>query len=155
VETWVKAPPLRGARILLAAECVKNLYPDIFSQLSEGRVALTCCPEAENPTLLMGKLASIVRCSRPAELVVVSVEGSPHCFLLHAAVNEALFDVGARELPVRHYVVLEGRLIEVSEEAARVARYLHIVQKAIEKCPELLEELKRYSLEHRWASGTG
>jgi len=155
VQTWVKAPPLRGAKILLAAECVKTLYPDIFSQLSEGRVALTCCPEAENPTLLMGKLASIVRCSKPVELVVVSIEGSPHCFLLHAAVNEALFDVGARELPVRHYVVLEGRLIEVSEEAARVARYLHIVQKAIEKCPELLEELERYSLEHRWARERG
>ena len=152
-ETWVKAHLLRGARVLLAAECVKNLYPEVFKRLSEGRVAFTCCPEVENTTLLMGKLASIIRCSEPAEIVVASIEGSPHCLLLHMALNEALFDVGATERPVvRHYVVLEGQLIEVSEEAARVARYLHLVQKAIEKCPELLDELGRYSLEHKWAS---
>ena len=152
-ETWVKAPPLRGARVLLAAECVKNLYPDIYEGLSKGRVALTCCPETENPTLLMGKLASTIRCSRPREVVVVSIEGSPHCLLLHMALNEALFVSGAREVVVKHYVVLEGRLIEVSEEAARLARYLHLVQKALEKYPELLDELGKYSLEHKWAKG--
>ncbi len=152
-ETWVKASPLRRARILLAAECVKNLYPDIFKELAEGRVVLTCCPETENPTMLMGKLASMMTCSKPAEIVVASIEGSPHCLLLHMALNEALFVAKIRDVEVRHYVVLDGRLIEVSEEAARLARYLHLVQKALEKCPELLEELGRYSLEHKWATG--
>ena len=150
-ETWVKTPSLREASILLAAECVRKIYPELFKKLAEGREAFVCCPETENPTMLMGKLASIITCSRPGEIVVVSIEGSPHCLLLHMALNEALFVAKAKEVSVKHYVVLEGRLIEVSEEAARVARYLHLVQKAIEKCPELLEELERYSLEHRWA----
>jgi len=152
-ETWVKSPPLRGASILLAAECVEKLYPDLFKDLSRGREAFTCCPETENPTMLMGKLASIITCSRPREIVVVSIEGSPHCLLLHMAINEALFVAKERQVQVKHYVVLDGQLIEVSEEAARVARYLHLVQKAIEKCPELLEELKKHSLEHKWAVG--
>ena len=152
-ETWVKAPILRGARVLLAAECVKNLYPEVFEELAEGRVAFTCCPETENPTMLMGKLASAITCSKPVEIVVVSIEGSPHCLLLHMALNEALFVAKARDLAVKHYVVLEGRLIEVSEEAARVARYLHLVQEAIERCPDLLEKLGHYSLEHKWARG--
>ena len=116
-------------------------------------MAFTCCPEVENATLLMGKLASIIRCSEPAEIVVASVEGSPHCLLLHMALNEALFDTGARGVEVKHYVVLEGELLEVSEEAARVARYLHLVQKALDRCPDLLDELEKYSLEHRWAKG--
>jgi len=150
-ETWVKAPSLKGADILLAADRVKKIYPGLFEELAKGRAAFLCCPETENPTMLMGKLASIITCSKPREIVIVSIEGSPHCLLLHMAINEALFVAKAKEVSVKHYVVLEGRLIEVSEEAARVARYLHLVQKAIEKYPELLEELERYSLEHKWA----
>lgn len=152
-ETWVKAPPLKGARILLAAECVKNLYPEVFEELSKGRVVFTCCLEVENATLLMGKLASIIRCSKPKEIAVASIEGSPHCLLLHMAVNEALFDTQARDITVKHYVVLEGEVVEVSEEAARIARYLHLVEEALRRCPDLLEKLKEHSLEHRWASG--
>ncbi len=138
--------------MLLAAECVKTLYPEVFEKLADGRVAFTCCPETENPTMLMGKLASAITCSKPVEIVVASIEGSPHCLLLHMALNEALFVAKVRDVRVRHYVVLEGRLIEVSEEAARLARYLHLVQKALERCPDLLEELGRHSLEHKWAT---
>jgi len=149
-QTWVKAPPLRNAKVLLAAECVKNLYPKVFEKLSEGRVVLTCCPEAEPSTLVMGKLASILRCSKPKEITVASIEGSPHCFLLHASVNEAIF-VSKVETPTKHYVVLNGETIEISPEAVRVARYLHLTQKCIETKPEILEELSKYSLEHKWA----
>ncbi|RLI11728.1 4Fe-4S ferredoxin, partial [Candidatus Bathyarchaeota archaeon] len=59
-ETWVKTPSLREASILLAAECVRKIYPELFKKLAEGREAFVCCPETENPTMLMGKLASII-----------------------------------------------------------------------------------------------
>jgi len=149
--TWVKSAPLRGASFLIAATCVKNLYPEVFRKLSQGRVALITCPEDDNSTQVMGKLASMVRCSKPKDIVAVSIEGSPHCLLIHAAVNEALFVLGEK-IPTKHYVVLNGELIEIEPEAVRVARYLHLVDRLIKEKPEILETLRKYSLEYKWAS---
>ncbi len=151
--TWVKAPPLRGASILVAATCVETLYPEVFREFSRGRVALITCPEDENPTQVMGKLASMCRCSKPREIVAVSIEGSPHCLLIHAAINEALFVLGEK-IPTKHYVVLEGKPIRIEPETVRVARYLHLVNQLIKEKPEILEKLREYSLEHKWATST-
>jgi len=149
VQIWVKAPFLRGASLLVAGECVQAIYPKVFQKFADGKVVLTGCPEAENVGGIMGKLASIITCSRPREITVLTVEGSPHCFTLHAAVNEALFITGA-EIPSRHFVVVNGRAVEVSPESVRVGRYLHLVQKCIEKYPSILEELGSLSLEHQF-----
>lgn len=111
------------------------------------RVVLTSCPEVENAKLIMGKLASIITCSKPREITVLTIDGSPHCFQLHASANEALFITKAN-VPLRHFVIVEGKASEVSAESVRVGRYLHLVQKCIRKNPEVLKDLRRYSLEH-------
>ncbi len=111
-------------------------------------MVLTSCPEVENAEMIMGELTSILRCSNPSDLTVLTMEGSPHCFLLHAAANEALF-ITKSDVPLSHFVILEGKAIEVSSDSVRVARYLHLVQKCIQRCPDVLEDLTRHSLEHR------
>jgi len=151
IEIWVKAPLLREASLLLVGECVQVIYPRIYKNFVEGRVALTSCPEAESAGAIMGKLASIITCSRPKEITVLTVEGSPHCFVLHAAMNEALFVTGSN-IPSKHFVIVKGEPIEVSPESVRVGRYLHLTQKCIEKYPEILKELSRHSLEHRYSA---
>ncbi|MEM3326618.1 MAG: 4Fe-4S ferredoxin, partial [Thermoproteus sp.] len=97
---------------------------------------------------LYGKMARMFKSSRPRSLTVVSIEGSPHCLLLHASANEAEYILGGK-IPKRHFVVVDGReLREISPDAVRVARYLHIVDELIKKRPEVLEELKKHSLEY-------
>ncbi len=148
VETWVKAPFLRGASLLLIGECVQNVFPVVYERFAEGRVVLTSCPEAENSGLITGKLASILACSNPREVTVLTVDGSPHCFTLHASLNTALFVTKAR-VPSKHFVIVNGEAVEVSPESVRLGRYLHLVQRCIRGCPEILEDLGRYSLEHQ------
>jgi hypothetical protein len=77
---------------------------------------------------------------------LLTVDGSPHCFTLHAALNQAKF-LTRSDVPGRHYVVIDGKAVEVSPESVRVGRYLHLVQECIQACPEILEKLARYSLE--------
>ncbi len=150
--TWVKAPILKGADLLVASACLPVVAPEIFKELAEGRTVLLACPERENPTHY-GKIASIIRSSRPRSVVVVTVEGSPHCFTLHASVNEAEYILGEK-LNKKHYVVVNGReLKEISPDAVRVARYLHLVDWLIREKPEVLERLKALSLEYRKALG--
>ncbi|RLI44486.1 4Fe-4S ferredoxin [Candidatus Bathyarchaeota archaeon] len=152
IETWVKAPFLKGASLLLVSECAQSVYPEVYKRFMKERVVLTSCPEAENAEMLMGKLAAILTCSDIKDLTVLTMEGSPHCLMLHAAANEAMFITKAK-VPFSHFVILNGKAIEVSSESVRVARYLHLVQKCVQKCSDILEDLNGLSLEHRCSRG--
>lgn len=148
--TWAKAPQLKGADVAIVAACLPFINRELYERVAEGKVVLLACPEQE-PTALYGKIASMIRSTKPRSLTVVSIEGSPHCALLHASVNEAEYILGER-VERRHYVVLDAKeLKEISPDAARVARYLHLVQKLVEKNPEILKELEKYSLEYNAA----
>ena len=146
--TWVKAPPLRGADLLIVSACLPIVNPELFEKLSKDHVVLLACPERESPTHY-GKIASMVRSSRPRSLTVITIDGSPHCFTLHASVNEAEYILGER-IPREHYVVVNGNeLVRISPDAVRVARYLSVVQKVIDSDPGILKYLESLSLEYR------
>jgi len=146
--THVKAPILKRASILLVGECVQDIFPKIHKQFAKERVVLTSCPEAENIGLIIGKTATILACSRPREVAVLTIDGSPHCFMLHAALNQALF-LTKEKTPTRHFVIADGKALEVSAESIRVGRYLHLVQKCVQKHPKILQELSSHSLEQQ------
>jgi len=151
--TWVKTPYIREEHKewLIASACLPIVAPKIFEDLSKDRAVLLACPEKESPTHY-GKIASMIRSCDPEKIIVATVEGSPHCFTLHASVNEAEYILG-RKVNREHYVVLEGKeLIKIDLQAVRVARYLHLVNKLVKDNPSILEELSSYSLEHRKTS---
>ncbi len=147
LETYVKSSFLKKASILIVGECVQNTFPNIYKRFTKERVVLSTCPEAENPALLVGKTATIIACSDPKEIIVLTVDGSPYCLQLHAAANQAFFITKA-EIPLRHMVIVDNDVHEVSADSVRVGRYLHLVQKCIDKYPRILEELKQHSKEH-------
>jgi hypothetical protein len=147
LETYVKSPFLKDASILIIGECVQHAFPNIYKRLAEGKVVLTSCPETESSGLITSKTATILACSNPKELIVLTVDGSPHCFQLHAAVNQAMF-ISKAKVSLRHMVIVHDDVREVSAESVRVGRYLHLVQKCIHEYPKILQDLKSYSLEH-------
>jgi len=146
--THVKSPVLKRASILLVGECVQEVYPKIYEQFMRERIVLTTCPEAENVGLIMGKTATILACSHPREVTALTIDGSPHCFMLHAALNQALF-VTKEKTPARHFVIADGKALEVSAESVQVSRYLHLVQQSVQKHPTILQELSKHSLEQQ------
>lgn len=146
--TWVKTPILNSSELLITSACLPVVNPALYQRLAENRVVLFACPERESPTYY-GKIASMVRSMRPRKVVVVTIDGSPHCFALQAAVNEAEYILGER-VEREHYVVLNGdELRRISPDAVRAARYLNLINSIIERHPETLEELREYSLEYR------
>jgi len=153
-QTHVKSPLLKRASILLVGECVPGVFPKIYKQFVKERIALTSCPEAENVGLIMGKTATILSCSHPREVTVLTIDGSPHCLALHSALNQALF-VTREKTPTRHFVIADGKALEVSAETIRVSRYLHLVQLCIRKNPKILQQLRRHSLEQQRSEKKG
>jgi len=152
--TWVKTPFLESQEILIASACLSIVNPELFKKLSENRVTLLACPERES-TAYYGKLASIIRSTKPKRLIVVTIDGSPHCFALQAAVNETEYILGEK-VEREHYVVIDGReLKEISPNAIRVARYLSIINDLIKSNPHILEELEKHSKEYKMSLDLG
>jgi len=122
---------LRAARrVLVYGTCVRDEHPDIYEQLSRGRVALAACLEREHFNMVALKLASMLARVKLEELVVLTVDGSPHCVQLHMAVEEAVKVTGlAGRLKVRHLVIESGEVIEIPEACVKVARYLSRVKR--------------------------
>jgi len=147
VSLWVKAGILKGSHWLICSKCLKYVNPKIYSEITKGKVVLEFCPE-ESGQLVYGKIASMIRSSKPSKITVVTIDGSPHCLTLQAAVNEAIYIVGEK-VEKEHYVLVDGKeLIRISPEAIRVSRYLSLVDKLVRKNPQILEELKKHSLEY-------
>jgi len=152
LSTWVKSPPLKGKKLAIVAACLPFVNKSLFEEIAKDsdRVVLLACPEKE-PALHYGKIASMIRSTRPSLVEVYSIDGSPHCFTLHASVNEAEYILGEK-IPRKHYVIIDGSTVrEISPDAVRVARYLHIVDEIIKKHPEVLEHLEKHSLEYQYA----
>ncbi|MCS7099335.1 MAG: hypothetical protein NZ925_03220, partial [Sulfolobales archaeon] len=113
-----------------------------------GKTVLLACPERENPAYY-GKIASMIRSSKPRRITVVTVDGSPHCFTLHASANEAEYILGEK-IEKEHFVVVNGSsLVRISPHAVRVARYLSVVNEILEENPEVVKKLEALSKEYR------
>jgi hypothetical protein len=139
---------MEGSEVLVASACLRVVNPELYEELSRGRVVLLACPERE-PAAYYGKIASMIRSTKPRRVIVVTIDGSPHCFALQASINEAEYILGER-VEREHYVVVDGReLKRISPDAVRVARYLSIVDEVIKSNPALLEELRKHSKEYR------
>ena len=145
---WVKAPILKRSNLVIVAKCLKWVNPRVYEEFAKKGVVLENCPEQEG-ALSYGKIASIIRSSEPKKIMVVTIDGSPHCFTLQASVNEAAYILG-ESVNREHYVVVNGKeIVKIQSETIRVARYLSLVEKLVEKNPEVLEELEKLSKEHQ------
>jgi len=109
------APFLRGADILICADCVPFAVPDFHAKYLEGRVVLVGCPKLDDLAFYREKLNNIMDVARPTRITVLRME-VPCCGGIAHAVLEAR-DESAPHLPVViHTIGIRGAsLREVSE----------------------------------------
>ena len=132
LSTSVAAKDVRGASVLIYSECLRHEWPELLAQQAEGRVALSVCLEREHISHITAKLATMLVMGRPAQLVVLTVDGSPHCLQVHFAAEQALRLTGL-PVTVKHLVVEKGRLYEVGPDVVRAARHLSEVAALMRK----------------------
>lgn len=123
LSTNVKSPSLKGASLLIHGTCLKSENKRVFDELSQGRVPLEACLEETHMNIVGFKIATILRVSPPAEIVVLTMNGSPHCVQLHFVVEQAI-QLTNSALKTRHLVVEKDTVHEVTPETVRLARHL-------------------------------
>jgi NAD-dependent dihydropyrimidine dehydrogenase PreA subunit len=93
------APFLKGADVLVCADCVPFAFAGFHEKYLRGRAVLVGCPKLDDLAYYADKLKHIIAAARPASLTVARME-VPCCAAIASAVIAAR-DAAAPELPVR------------------------------------------------------
>ena len=120
--------------LLIIGRCVEIEHRDVLSTLlkSKGYAVVSVCLEEEHMNMVGFKLAGILARCNFKEVSILTVDGSPHCTQLHFMVEEVfkVMDLDRRIIR-KHYVIYEGKLIEVSQKAVKTARFLSKVDRLL------------------------
>lgn len=106
-----QAPYLKGADILIAADCVAFAYADFHRRFLKGKALVIGCPKLDDIQSHIEKLEQIFRHAGIRSITVAYME-VPCCFGLAGAVNEAMKRAGA-DIPVREVIIsVNGEILK-------------------------------------------
>lgn len=97
------APFLKGASLLLAADCVPPSFPDFNARFLAGRVLLLGCPKFDDAQSYIEKLAMIFRENEIRDVTVVQME-VPCCNGMTAIAQRAAQAAGV-DVPIETVVI--------------------------------------------------
>ena len=107
---------LRGARLVIAADCTPFAFADFHRLFLAGRVLLIGCPKLDDAPFYREKLAQIIGPSDIRDIEVVYME-VPCCSGLVLIVREAIADVG-RQVPLTLTKIgIHGEIKDSTSEA--------------------------------------
>ena len=93
------APYLKGADLLIAADCVPFAYAGFHEDFLENKALLIGCPKLDDSEFYMKKFAEIFRLNDIKSVTVVHME-VPCCFGMLSIVKQAVKDSG-KDIPVK------------------------------------------------------
>jgi hypothetical protein len=113
-----KAPFLRGADLLLVADCAGISWPGMHRTLLGGKAVAIGCPKLDDLDAHIERLAEILAEAKPRSLTVVHME-VPCCRGFVHAAEQAIEKAGIR-LPLRRLMISRGGRVLEEESLAGV-----------------------------------
>ena len=97
------APFLKGARLLVAADCTPFAYPDFHRDFMDGRVVMVGCPKFDDAPGYVRKFAEIFSKADIKDITAVVME-VPCCSALPMIIKKALAESG-KKIPMEEVVI--------------------------------------------------
>jgi len=108
------APFLKGANLLVAADCVAVAFPTLHRDFLKGRKVMIGCPKFDDRESYVGKFADIFKTAGIKSLTCLIME-VPCCSGLPGILNAAMEEAGIT-VPVEKVVISNrGKIIERTE----------------------------------------
>ena len=105
------APFLKGADLLVAADCTPFAYPDFHGTLLKDRVLMIGCPKFDDAQAYIDKFTAIFRDAGIRSITTVMME-VPCCSSLSGIIRKALADAKAN-IPLEEVIITtRGALLE-------------------------------------------
>lgn len=98
-----EAPFLKGAELLVAADCVPASYPDFNRELLPGKALLLGCPKFDDAESYVAKFAEIFKTAGPKGITIAIME-VPCCGSMRGIIQAAQQRAGTN-IPVHEVVV--------------------------------------------------
>jgi Pyruvate/2-oxoacid:ferredoxin oxidoreductase delta subunit len=104
------APFLKGADLLVAADCTPFAYPDFHRDFLKGKVLMIGCPKFDDAPAYVQKFADVFRTAGIKSVTVATME-VPCCQGLPVIVKRGMAEAGL-DIPMSHIVIsLRGEII--------------------------------------------
>ncbi|QLH75179.1 MAG: 4Fe-4S binding protein [Methanomassiliicoccales archaeon] len=100
----INAPYLKGARLLIAADCTAFACGNIQRDFIRDRVVLIGCPKLDDNDEFVDKLAAILKANDIKDVTLLHME-VPCCRVSKKLVKKAM-ELAAKEIPLRTYMVM-------------------------------------------------
>lgn len=105
------APFLKGADLLVAADCTPIAYPDFHRDFLQGKSVMLGCPKFDDAEAYVRKFAEIFKTAGIKSVTVLTME-VPCCQGLPMIVKKGMAAAGVT-VPMRHVVVsVQGEILE-------------------------------------------
>jgi ferredoxin len=105
------APYLKGADLLVSADCVGSSHPNFHDELVKGKVLLIGCPKLDDADAYLEKLTQMFTQSTPKSVTCAHMT-VPCCFGLVQVVKQAIADSG-KTIPFAEVTIgLDGRVVK-------------------------------------------
>ncbi len=110
----VQAPYLRGARLLIAADCVPFAFADFHRRFVSGRTVMVGCPKRDDASAHQAKITEVLRANDIAGIDVVTME-VPCCGGLTRLAQEAVAASG-KPIPATYTRIgISGEVLDTRE----------------------------------------
>ncbi|MBL7212686.1 MAG: 4Fe-4S binding protein [Desulfobacteraceae bacterium] len=111
------APFLKGADLLVVADCVPVAYPNLNSDFLSGKAVLIGCPKLDDAEAYIEKFAEIFRTADLKSVTVLIME-VPCCFGLETIIKRAM-EAAGKEIPFEEVVIsTRGEILKREKMAA-------------------------------------
>jgi|Deesub1362A_J573_1020465.scaffolds.fasta_scaffold00969_3 hypothetical protein len=102
-----KAPYLKNADLVFAADCVPFAYPDFHNDFLKGKKLIIGCPKLDDSALYIGKLKEILEENDVNSLTLVHME-VPCCYGIEMIAEKAIEQITNNkgiQIPVKKFVI--------------------------------------------------
>lgn len=105
------APFLRGADLLVTADCIPVAYPNFHNDFLKERVVMIGCPKFDNVQEYVNKFAEIFRIADVKSVTVMEME-VPCCSKLPLIVQKGM-ELASKQVPMEEVVIsIRGKILK-------------------------------------------
>jgi len=86
------------------------------------------CLEETHMNMIVSKITAMISTGKIKKIILVTVDGSPHCVQLHYIKKEILRRITNFDYQIKNYVIVDNNLIEIDSDTISLSKNLSNLQ---------------------------